>query len=46
MKRFAVSLVLALPLLFASSAVAQRRAFTVNPNMSQVQMTLNAVPRR
>jgi polyisoprenoid-binding protein YceI len=40
MKTFAVSLVLALPLLFASSAVAQRRTFTVNPNMSQVQMTL------
>jgi polyisoprenoid-binding protein YceI len=40
MKTFAASLVLTLPLLFVSQALAQHQTFTVNPDSSEVKMTL------
>jgi polyisoprenoid-binding protein YceI len=40
MKNFAALLILPLPLLFASSALAQHQTFSVNPDASEVKMTL------
>ena len=40
MKTFVLSLVVALPLLFASSVLAQHRTFTISPESSDVSFTL------
>ena len=40
MKSFAATFALALPLLVASSALAQNQTFSVDPNASEVKMTL------
>jgi polyisoprenoid-binding protein YceI len=40
MRNFALSLVVTLPLLFASSALAQHQTFTVSPESSDVSFTL------
>jgi polyisoprenoid-binding protein YceI len=41
MKAFSLSLVVALPLLFVSSALAQHQTFTANPESSDVSFTLS-----